>query len=33
MGGLKIVIRDSKIIPEPSQYVLEHFRKEWSLNF
>ena len=33
MGGLKIVIRDTKIIPEPPQYVLEHFGKEWSFNF
>ena len=33
MGGLKIVIRDTKIIPEPPKYVLEHFGKEWSLNF
>ena len=33
MGGLKIVIFDTKIIPEPPQYVLEHFGKEWSFNF
>ena len=33
MGGLKIVICDTKIIPEPPQYVLEHFGKEWSFNF
>ena len=33
IGGLKFVICDTKIIPEPPQYVLEHFGKEWSFNF
>ena len=33
IGGLKFAICDTKIIPEPPQYVLEHFGKEWSFNF